>query len=257
MNRERLISAALVAAIAAGTAIATAAVSFAGLGFYLWPTAKRIDTASATLLDCTWTDAQGKRHGNGNCLPSQILAISGSVRTASGAVAKAMPEIAAAAQAASSHAVEASKQAAIAAQETTGLVKDARAAAQQLTADLKALHTLITNLDQGAKTLLKSADETVRKAGAAIEELTALERDLGQAIREGSPKVQEIGNAMLAVLNDEAIGGTLANIEAGTESGAEIFKTVDIATRGLRQKAGRVKWLIQRIVDVVKITVPF
>ncbi len=263
MLRDRLIAAALIATIAAGAGITAAGAALAGLGFYLWPTAKRIDAitarvdkTSATLLDCTWTDAQGKKHGNGNCLPSQILAISGSIRTASGAIAKSMPEIAGAAKAASSHSVEASEQAAIAAKETTGLVQDARAAAQQLTADLKALHGLIVDLDTGAKDLLGSADETVKAAGAALEQLMALERDLNQAVQEGSPKVREIADAMLAILNDEAIAETLGNIEAGTESGAEILKTVDEATRGLRQKAGRVKWLIGKIVGLLKITVP-
>ncbi len=247
MNQNRLFAAALIAAIAAAAAITTAAAAFAGLGFYLWPVAKRIEKTSAILLDCK---------GNPACLPSQALAITGSVRSIAGSVTKAMPEITAAAKIASEQSANASRQAAIAAEETAGLVKDARAATQQLTADLVALHALITGLDAGAKTLLASADTTVKAAGAALVELAALEKELSKAIQEGSPKALEIANAMLAILNDASIRDTLANVEAATGSGAEILDTVDQATRGLREKIGRVKWLLNRIVGIVKVTAP-
>jgi hypothetical protein len=58
------------------------------------------------------------------------------------------------------------------------------------------------------------------------------------------------------LMEDPALKQTLGNVADASYHGSQVIETVDIATRGLRQQAGRVKWLISKIAGMVKMTMP-
>jgi hypothetical protein len=45
-------------------------------------------------------------------------------------------------------------------------------------------------------------------------------------------------------------------VDSATYHGAATIETMDIATRGLRQKVGRVKWVLEHLLGLVKLTFP-
>lgn len=200
----------------------------------------RVDKASATVLDCK---------GHGACLPAQVLATVGAVAKSAGTVTKAMPAIAAAAQTAASNSAEASKR-------TVVVMDDAHALLGQAKRTMADLDAAIQDLDASVKAVSGGAGGTVAAATAALDELTVLEKQLAAEMAAGSPKVEATLDAMAKVANDPAIAAVLKNTEDATYHGAQVVETVDIATRGLRQKVGRVKWLIEKVLGMVKLTIP-
>lgn len=237
--------------------------SCAGLLLWMYPTAKRVDAASSALLVCRYQDAQGKWHGNPNCAQSLVQAIGGSVRSVSGDIAKAtkedMPIVSKAVKEWSAASVSASNQINALSVEGTGAVKDLRKLLNEdVHNSLTALHDAINSLNTEIKheggavhVLLDDSDLTIKAATKAIDQLTVLEAALTAQISKLDPEVTKVLEAMLALVQSEDITGTLKNINAGTKSGKEILDTIDIATRGLRQKAALVKAILLKLVGLV------
>ena len=226
---------------------ALCALALAGLGFWLWPTMIRVNTASAILLNCK---------GNAACLPSQMLALVGALKATAGAAARASPEIATAAKQASAYSVEASKRAAETAAEGKALMEDLRLLVGDLRGTVQELHQAVADLSKDLSTVAGSADSTVQQASRTLAELEKLIVTLDIQIRDGSPDVQRTLKAMALLMEDPALARTLANVNDASYHGSQVIETVDVATRGLREKAGRVKWLISKIAGMVKMTMP-
>ena len=224
--------------------------------FMLWPAAARLEKASSQLLDCTYTDANGHPRGNAACLQSQTLAITGSVRATMGEVAKSAPDIAKSIRAASANSVAASRQTTETAQSANELLKAARGTITELDRTLSTLNTSIASLTQDAHALLAYSDKSVQAAGRALEQLTVLEAQLNKQIESGAPEATATLAAMHRILEDPAIIGTLKNIESGTANVSEVTRTFDLATRGLRKKAGQVKWVLEKVAGMLKFTFP-
>lgn len=223
---------------------------------------KNIRIASDDLLSCTVT-VDGKLKGNPACLQSQLLAITGSTRATMGAVAKAAPEISRSIAEASVNSVTASKATADAANSANDLLLGAQGAISELHLTITELHSSIGLLTNDVHVLLASSNVNVQKLGKAIEPLAALEITLDQQIKEQSPKIGDTLMAMQRVISDpnitdtlKHIDGTSANLESGTKHVSDITLTFDIATRGLRKKVGRIKWLLGKAFEMIKFTVP-
>jgi hypothetical protein len=224
--------------------------------FMLWPVARRIEVASGQLLECTYLDAQGQRKGNGACLQSQTLAITGSTRATMGAVAKAAPEIAQSIRAASMNSVSASLHTVETAKRANQLLVAAKGTLGELDKTLLTLNRSTELLTKDASKLLQSSDQSVQMAGVALQELTLLEKQLNRQIEAGAPEAKETLVAMHRILSDPAITATLGNIDSATENLAEVTKTMDISTRGLRKRAGQVKWVLEKVAGMLKFTLP-
>jgi hypothetical protein len=167
---------------------------------YLWPVARRISADSAILLDCTYLDTAGKRHGNPACLPSELLATGGSIRAATGAIAKHMPAIAQAAEDASKHSVVASDNTATVIKQLGTVVQDADVAVKDVQAPLLKLGTSIDTLD-GVISDVRTA--TIPKLDGAVDSLKGLVSDL-------RPTAQASTELVTAATGDmQAFHGTL------------------------------------------------
>jgi hypothetical protein len=118
------------------------------------------------------------------------------------------------------------------------------------------LHQAIADLSKDLSTVAGSADSTVQQAGKVLVSLDGLVTTLDAQIREGSPEAQRTLKAMASLMEDPALKQTLGNVADASYHGSQVIETVDIATRGLRQQAGRVKWLISKIAGMVKMTMP-
>ncbi len=209
---------------------------------------RRVDAAMGQLLDCT-VIVDGQPKGNAACLQSQILAITGSTRATMGAVAKAAPDVALSIRSASGNSVTASQASVETAEAATALLRSATAATDELHATIKDLHEQVTELTQ--------------QVGPVLSGLVDLEHTLDAQIAEQSPEAGKTLKAMQALLEDPALFDTLkhvdgaaTNVEDTTKNVAETTKTIDIATRDLRKKAGQIKWLIDKILGMIKVTVP-
>lgn len=204
----------------------------------------RANTASEQLFEC---------RGNAACLQSQILATVGSTKATMGAVAKAMPEITASIKALSANSVEASRESARTARTATTLLESSNALVLEA-------HKDIAQLTASADSMLKSTDKSVQHAGNALVELAKLEAQLeaqlNTQIEAGAPEARQTLTSMNKILADPSLINTLHSIDTGAAHMSEVATTVDIATRGLRQKAGRVKWVIERLTNMLKFTVP-
>lgn len=235
-------------------AITAAAVLLGLLLFRALPLQQKINTTAATLLDCK---------GHGACLPSEALAIVGSVRRVLGLAAQAAPKITDSIQSFAKNSSEASQQTASTARSVNDLVRKAgpvvdaaKEAVMQLTQDLKDLDSTITSLSKDADELLKSSDETIRAGGEVLKKLAGLESQLQAELAADSPEVTATLEAIQKLVSDPALDQILKNIEKASEHGADVVETLDIATRDLRKKVGRVKWLLQQIFGMVKVTHP-
>ena len=223
----------------------------------------RVDIASAQLLDCVTVDSTGVRRGNPACLQAQLLAITGSTRATMGAVAKAAPEIAQSIRSASLNSVQASLATTQATDSAVLLLSDSRETVKELQRTLVALRSSVRDLsDEGTK-MIAAGSTAVLRAYPAIDQLAILERSLTAQVEQQSPEIGRTLMAMQRILNDPALAslvdhvdGIAANTEKGTKHLAETSETIDIATRSLRQKAGRVKWVIEKVLGIIKITLP-
>jgi hypothetical protein len=174
---------------------------------------------------------------------------SGAIVSGANALAKALPAIAA-------NSAEASRQTALAAEKTglvmdnvNGLVTDLRGTAAEL-------QRAITDLDGDAATLTKSADAALAATGKTLEQLTGLEVVLRKQLEAGAPEALATLQAMRKLAEDPALDNVLKNVDSATYHGAATIETMDIATRGLRQKVGRVKWVLEHLLGLVKLTFP-
>lgn len=200
-----------------------ACVAAAGLAFQLWPTAKRIDAASHVLLDCTWYDAKiGRMRGNGNCLPSAIEGITGSINKGAGAVAKALPEVAESAKRSAAQSVEASK-------ELTGLARDARGAIAELAGllrDLRSARDVLDELRAGIahvnKETLPLVDAALRPLAGDLERIGALLDDLHAQVGAGGNVDKVVADLDVAVrtlnerLADPSIAAALSHVNGAS-----------------------------------------
>ena len=118
------------------------------------------------------------------------------------------------------------------------------------------LHTTVVAITKDAETLTVSADDTIQQAGQALLKLGQLEDTLRTQVDSGAPEAARTLRAMATLLEDPSIQGTLAGLDDGVGHLAGMAETFDIATRGLREKAGRVKWLLNKIAGMIKVTVP-
>lgn len=215
--------------------------------FILWPTVARIDTASEQLLECK---------GNAACLQSQLLATVGSVKATMGAIAKAAPEVTSSVREASRNSVAASRQTEETAKEAKQLVVLAQGTIGEVNGTLRALNHSVTLLTQDAHILVQSSDETVKTAGQALHELSELEMTLNSQIQSGAPEAKATLIAMNKLISDPSITGALRHMEGTTGNVESLTQTFDIATKGLREKIGRVKWVIKQVASMLKITLP-
>ena len=213
-----------------------------------------INQAAHPLIDCK---------GNGACLPSQLLAITGSIRSTLGVVARTMPEISKSIGEASSNSAEASKATITTANEANRLLLSANSVVGSLSVTMGQLQTSLEGLTLDTRAVLLTAGKTTAKAGLTFDQLTELLKDTQAQIDAGSPDARRSLVALAKLLEDpklkeslDHLDGTLANVEVGTKHAASTVETIDIATLPLREKASRVKRVIQTLLGLIKITVP-
>ncbi len=187
-------------------------------------------------------------------LPVQHSA--GAMEKGATAVAKALPEIAKNSAEASKQGAEASRQISEAAKQgaaamvnLNGLITDLRGTAAEL-------HTAVADLDGDATTLTNSANSDLQEAGEALKGFAALEKTLQAQLDAASPEATATLKAMRKLAENPAIADVIENVKDATFHGAETMETVDLATRGLRQKIGRVKWILEHLLGLVKIAIP-
>lgn len=180
-----------------------------------------------------------------------------------GAVAKAAPDIAQAIRAASANSVDASKATVDTAKGATALLAQATEAIGELHATLTDLHASVNGLTASADTLMASSDATIKSAGLVMANLVVLEKTLNEQIAAQAPEAGRTLAAMAALLEDPAlqriiahVDATSANVEKGTKHLGETAETIDIATRDLRKKAGQVKFILSKLLGLIKFTVP-
>lgn len=233
------------------TCLAIAAWGY--LAVLLYPVIRRIDTATATLLDC--------KHGA--CLPSEILAIGGSIRYTSGIVARTMPALQKAAENAATNSAAASQETVTAAHSVNEILSEAKktvVASQDtvrlLNADLQDLHELLAGLRPDLDALLKSTDATTKEAGRSLEQVTLLISNLNSQITWGSPEAMKILKDAQAILENPNLQSVLGNLNNASASAASVVETVNLATLPLRRKVNQVKWLIEKIIGIIKVTIP-
>jgi hypothetical protein len=251
-----------VIAVVTATAFAFLCIAWGGVAYWLWPTVKRIDTTSHLLLDCTYYDQVAKiTRGNGGCLVARIDGITGSVNRATGAIAKAMPEITTAAKKASNNSATASEEAAGAAKESKLLVQDIRklvnedlhGALVDMRTDLQDVHSLIAGKDNSLQALLGSSNESVVALKGVFDNFVKVEQQAEAMLEEDRPKAAAMFDAALKLLNDPAIPRTLDNIDRGTASLSNTMDTIDKITAPLRKKVNQLKWVLTKILQITKI----
>lgn len=252
----------------------------------LFPTLKRVDKASKELLDCSYDITGGVSptipkglsgfyiQPNTTCIQSQIDSVSYAVRDIARtvdysaklldfAVANYLPGVVNDIQ----NVTRANIQAANAAIEVTKnvntLLQHTTNTVDELHATVVDLNTSIREITADSDVLLKSGNEVAQKTGLVMVSLDKLSKTLDEQIKTQSPEIGNTLRAMQNLLDDPAlydtikhIDATSINVEEGTKNAAEVLKTADIATRDFRKKAGRVKWLILKLIDATRIVVP-
>jgi hypothetical protein len=239
-------------------------VALAGLAFMLWPSAPRVNKIAALLADCNWYDKINKRwRGNPGCLQTNVLSFTGSVRAVEKTVLQALPDIATSARLAANNSADASKHTAEAAKKAgdlidagTAVVKNLDGAVTDLRAYAKDLHNAMGGLEAPARAMLADSDQAVKDAGAALVQLADLEKELKRVVGLDNEKALEIAQAMLDRIQDKDVTVLLENLNHATASGSEILKSVDMATRWMREKVALVKTILNRILGLIKVTVP-
>jgi hypothetical protein len=232
-NSYRLYKAILLLIFTTFTMVCTVVV-----GQHLEPIVLRVDKASAQLLECK---------SNPACLQSQILATTGSVKAIAGAIAKSAPQVASTLTQASATSQRASN-------ETVALL-------QQVQGTVDRVNTAIVETQADTHTVLETANRTVENVNTPLAELATLEVSLDRQVNAVGNSAVAASDHIQMVLADPSITNAFANLDLtsknmadGTKSAANTLETVDIATRDLRQKAGRVKYIIGLILHMI--TVP-
>jgi hypothetical protein len=195
--------------------------------------AARLDVASAQLLEC---------RANPACLQSQLLATTGALR-------------------------DSAKQARLTSLETLATVREVHAvvvdARPQVDETLRALASaaregalMAADARVDLARLTAGASGDLERLDAALAAVTNLAAELQRQIAAGGPEIAAVAGRLDAALGhldellaDPNIGKTIAHAEGSAES-------VDIALRPLREKAHLVKVVFEKLIGLIKLTIP-
>lgn len=111
----------------------------------------------------------------------------------------------------------------------------------------------------GTTKLLGTTNDSVKPLKDVLERLAELEVTLNDQVKEGGPKLRATVDEMKQLLvkteqmlADENLKKIIANVEKTTYHTGEVMETTDIALRDLRKKIGRVKFVLNTILNHVK-----
>jgi len=202
-----------------------ALLAIGGGVLWLYPTARRIDSASAALLTCNWRDQAGKWRGNGACLQSEILAITGSTRAAAGAIAAGMPKLVRSAETTTRNAAAESRQIVAVTEALRPVIARAGRAVGSADDTLVSLDDLVRNTDHrlnGPEGTLPTLNAQIPKLGAIADGFTAPEGIL--------PGARTAIDRAIQLMADPNIPATMASLAEASRSGAAAMAHVDHAS---------------------------
>jgi uncharacterized protein YoxC len=133
--------------------------------------------------------------------------------------------------------------------EAHGLLSDAR--------------TLTTGLRADIDRLTDSADADTKALDADLERIGKLTDDLDTELRSGAATAKQTATDLQTaladldkLLADPSLKAILASSADASEHLAGSAESVDLALRPWRKKAGQLKWVIEKALGLIKITVP-
>ena len=133
----------------------------------------------------------------------------------------------------------------------------------EFTALLGDARGLVADLRTDVNRLTDSTDETLKPLKSTLESIDQLTKTLDEQVRTLSPKAYETLGKLNAsiedldkLLADPNVAKTLAHVEGTSEHFEESAKSVDEALRPWRKKAGQLKWIVEKLFGLIKLTFP-
>lgn len=133
----------------------------------------------------------------------------------------------------------------------------------ELTETVKGFRLLAKDIGRDVNALSYSGNESIKATTDLIKQLESLAGELESQVKQGSPKVFQTIESMDSLIadidkhvNNPDLYAITNNVKDITGNTAEITKTVDIATRPLREKVKLIKIVLLRIIGMIRIT-PF
>jgi hypothetical protein len=124
---------------------------------------------------------------------------------------------------------------------------------------LATLNGSITDLTVESRKVLNTADASIKPLKDVLEELAELEVTLNEQVAKNGTASEKLIGKMTALadkaevlLADPEIKKTLANVQKTTYHAGEVMETTDIALRSLREKLGRVRFVLKQVTDHLK-----
>lgn len=151
---------------------------------------------------------------------------------------------------------------------TTVILRDVSEITKALRSDLlpdlidavKGLRSLTKEIENDARILSASGNETIKATTGLVYQLNSLTAQLEVEIKQGSPKalqtIETIDKLLVDIdkhINNPDLYAITNNVKDITGNTAEITKTVDIATRPLREKTKLVKLILLRLIGMIRI----
>lgn len=133
----------------------------------------------------------------------------------------------------------------------------------ELVETVKGFRLLVKEIDNDVQVLSASGNETIKATTDLVRQLDSLTAELEVQVKQGSPKILQTVESIDRVIVDidkhisnPDLYAITNNVKDITGNTAEITKTVDIATRPLREKVKLIKIVLLRIMGMIRIT-PF
>lgn len=128
---------------------------------------------------------------------------------------------------------------------------------------VKGLRSLTKEIKDDVRTLSASGNETIKATTELVRQLDSLTAQLEVEVKQGSPKalhtLESIDKLLVDIdksINNPDLYAIANNVKEITGNTSEITKTVDIATRPLREKVKLVKLILMRAIGMIRIN-PF
>lgn len=125
---------------------------------------------------------------------------------------------------------------------------------------VKGLRSLTKEIENDARKLSASGDETIKATTALVRQLNSLTAQLEVEIKQGSPKalqtIDSIDKLVVDIdkhINNPDLYAITNNVKEITGNTSEITKTVDVATRPLREKVKLVKLVLLRLIGMIRV----
>jgi len=128
---------------------------------------------------------------------------------------------------------------------------------------LDSVTTTVTSLGTDLNQLTTSTSETLVPLKASLENIDSLTKELSEEIAKGGDiaetvvKLNSNLDSFNTLLSDPNIAATIANGQATTASLASAMKTVDIVLLPYRKKVSQVRYVLDKLIGLVKVTIPF